>query len=142
MDELLGKRILIVEDNVTNMAVYAVAFKRSGASVVQDPFNTHTLDLLRINLPVDIILLDLMLRHDTTGYDIFEKLKCDPKLASIPVVAVSASDPAVEIPKAKSLGFDGFISKPIDPFMLVAQVRAIMDGEQIWFSHESTPRGF
>lgn len=141
MNELMGKRVLIVEDNVSNMAVYAVAFKRSGAQVFQDPFNTDTIKLIRNRLPLDIVLLDLNLRYNLTGYDIFDKLKADPELADIPVLAVSASEPAVEIPKARARGFVGFIGKPIDPFMLVAQTKACIEGEQVWYTREYIPGG-
>jgi CheY-like chemotaxis protein len=138
---LNNKRIVIVEDNVTNMAVYSVAFKLSGAVTIQDPYNTNTLDRIKLSLPVDAILLDLMLRYNMTGYEIFDKLKADPALADIPVIAISAADPAIEIPKAKAKGFAGFIGKPIDPAKLVEQVAACINGEEIWFTYEGT-KGF
>lgn len=142
MDELKDRRIMIVEDNIVNMAVYSVAFKQSGATVLQDPFNTDTINIIKHHLPLDVILLDLMLRHQRDGYAIFDKLKADPDLAMIPVIAVSASEPAIEIPKAKEKGFVGFIGKPIDPFKLVQQVAACLNGEQVWYSPDEQPRGF
>ena len=139
---LAKKRIVIVEDNHMNMAVYVVAFKQSGAVTIQDPYNTNTVDRIKLNLPIDIILLDLMLRFNMTGYEIFDELQADPDLARIPIVAISAADPAVEIPKAKAKGFAGFISKPIDPTRLVEQVAACINGEEIWYTYEGTMRGF
>jgi len=142
VEELKDKRVVIVEDDVMNMAVYAVAFKQSGATVIQDPFNTDTINMIKKHLPFDIILLDLMLRHSLDGYEIFDKLKADPELSKIPVVAISASDPAIEMPKAKEKGFSGFIGKPIDPFMLIGQVATCIKGEQIWYAREEKLRGF
>jgi CheY-like chemotaxis protein len=142
MQELLHKRIMIIEDNVVNMAVYAVAFRDSGAIVIQDPFTTSALSTIKKNLPLDIILLDLMLRYGLSGYEIFDQITKDPTLSKIPVVAISAADPAIEIPKAKQKGFDGFISKPIDPFKLVKQVAACIKGEHVWYSQEEQLRGF
>jgi CheY-like chemotaxis protein len=142
VNELKDRRIMIVEDNIVNMAVYSVAFKQSGATVIQDPFNTDTINMIKHYLPLDIILLDLMLRHHHDGYDVFDRLKTDPALSNIPVVAVSASDPAIEIPKAKKKGFAGFIGKPIDPFKLVEQIATCIKGEQVWYSPEEEMRGF
>lgn len=139
---LSNRRIVIVEDNVTNMAVYAVAFRMSGAITIQDPFNTNTLDRIKLNLPVDVILLDLMLRYNMTGYEIYDELQADPDLAGIPVIAISAADPSVEIPKAKAKGFAGFISKPIDPAKLVEQVAVCINGGEVWYTYEGTMRGF
>lgn len=129
------KRIFIVEDDVSNMAVYAVALSNHGAAVIQDPWNASTIELIKRTLPVDIILLDLMLRRGVSGYDIFDALKADPELSKIPVVAVSASDPEIEIPRAQSKGFDGFIGKPISLLKFPEQVAACLNGEHLWLAY-------
>jgi two-component system cell cycle response regulator DivK len=129
------KRIFIVEDDVSNMAVYSVALSSHGASVIQDPWNSSTIELIKRTMPVDVILLDLMLRRGVSGYDIFDEIKADPELAKIPVVAVSASDPEIEIPRAKSKGFAGFIGKPISLLNFPVQVAACIKGEELWLTY-------
>lgn len=129
-----GKRIYVVEDDAMNLAINAVTLKRSGAFVIQDFWNTGAVERLRDYLPIDVVLLDLMLRHDMNGYKIFDELKADPVLAGIPVVAVSAADPDIEIPKAKVKGFAGFIGKPIKPILFPQQIADILDGKQIWYA--------
>jgi CheY-like chemotaxis protein len=135
MKVLESKRIFIVEDDISNMAIYAVALSNNGAAIVQDPWNAQTIALLKRTLPIDIILLDLMLRRGISGYDIFDSIKADPTLANIPVVAVSASDPEIEIPKAQAKGFAGFIGKPISLLNFPLQVAACIKGEQLWLSY-------
>jgi CheY-like chemotaxis protein len=132
VNALNGKRIFIVEDDVTNMAVAAFSLKREGAAVIQDFWNAETVALLRRHLPVDIILLDLMLRRGDSGYDIFDVIKSNPELTGIPVVAVSASDPGIEIPRAQRKGLAGFIGKPISLAEFPAQVAACITGRHIW----------
>lgn len=134
MNELLGKHIFIVEDDPTNMAVNAVTLKRSGARITQDIWNIGTVAQLLKRLPVDVILLDLMLRHNMNGYDIFHEIKMHPYLQDIPVVAVSAADPTIEIPKAKSLGFAGFIGKPIMPRLFGSQILQCINGDPVWYT--------
>lgn len=136
MNELQGKRILIVEDNMTNMVVYAAVLKQTGATVIEDYWNTDTINNLLRHLPIDIILMDLMLRFDLSGYDIYDKLQRYPELADIPVVAVSAADPGIEIPKAKEKGFRGFIGKPIRPYLFSRQIAACMNGEEVWYAQQ------
>ena len=136
MDELSGKRIFVIEDDPTNMAVFAATLKRSGALVMQDPWNGRTVKLLKQFLPVDIILIDLMLRFGVSGYEIFDKIKHEPELAAVPVVVVSASDPEVEIPRAMEKGFAGFIAKPIDSSQFPLQIACCMKGDQVWYSGE------
>lgn len=137
MNRLYGKRILIVEDDITNMAVYAATLKRSGAVIIQDFWNDDTINMVKTRMPIDVILLDLMLHHQVSGYEIFDSLQSDPELAQIPVVAVSAADPAVEIPKTKARGFAGFISKPINAARFPHQITSCLNGEAVWYSQEA-----
>lgn len=134
MHELKGKRVFIVEDDATNMAVFAVTLRSSGATIIQDYWNTQVLDKLRQNMPIDVIILDLMLRHNLNGYQVYEELQAQPDLASIPVVIVSAADPTIEIPKAQAMGFAGFIGKPIQPFSFPQQIASCMNGVPVWYS--------
>jgi len=133
MQDLQGKRIFIVEDDIVNMAVFAATLRQTQAIIIQDAWNANTINLLIQSLPVDIILLDLMLRFKVSGYDIFDKIKANPQLCKIPIVAVSASDPEIEIPKAKDKGFAGFIGKPIDVSQFSTQISAGIEGKQIWY---------
>lgn len=132
MGVLRGKRIFVVEDDVTNMAIIVMLLKQEGALVIQDPWSTATLDLLKNHLPIDMILLDLMLRWSRSGYDVFESIKTDPELMNIPIVAVSASDPAIEIPKTKVHGFAGFISKPIRLNTFASMVMQCLTDQPVW----------
>lgn len=135
---LNGKRLLIVEDNVTNMAVYNAILRDSGAAIMQDFWNVDTLKLLAKTLPIDAILLDLMLRHGVSGYDIFDQIKARPDLAHIPIIAVSAAEPGIEIPKAKAKGFAGFIGKPIEPHLFPQQVADCIGGKSVWYSQTTS----
>lgn len=137
MESLAGKRIFIVEDDPMNIAVNSAALVRTGATVIQDPWNTNTIQRLIKSLPIDIILLDLMLKFGVTGYAIFDEIKTTPQLAPIPVIAVSAADPVIEIPKTQAKGFSGFIGKPIKPRVFPQQILACIEGEQIWFSQDN-----
>jgi len=129
---LEGKRVFVVEDDISNMAVFAVTLKNGGALVYQDHWNSGTITLLKQFMPVDVVLLDLMLRHGVSGYDIYDHLRAIPELADVPVVVVSASDPETEIPRAKAKGMAGFIGKPISLQDFPLQVAACMRGEPVW----------
>lgn len=131
-DILKGKRLVVVEDDIENMAVFAFLLKRNGALVIQDYWNDNTLNIIVANLPIDGILLDLMLRRGVTGYDIFSRIRNHPRLQNIPVIAVSASDPVFEIPKARELGLRGFIGKPISLDRFCSQVLHCLEGDPVW----------
>jgi two-component system cell cycle response regulator DivK len=134
MEQLKGKRIFIVEDNVLNLAVVATLLRRYDALLTQEAWNIDTVGILLKSLPVDLILLDLMLRSGVSGYDIFDAIHADPRLKDIPVIAVSSLDPETEIPKAQAKGFSGFISKPISSVKFPEQLLACINGEKVWIA--------
>jgi CheY-like chemotaxis protein len=134
MSDLKGKRIAIIEDDVTNLAVFATILRRQGASVIQDAWNTGTTEFLLKNLPVDLILLDIMLRAGNKGYDAFDGWQQHPELKDIPVIAVSSLDAESEIPKAQAKGFAGFISKPINAIKFPEQIATCLNGGQVWIT--------
>lgn len=134
MIDLKGKRVAIIEDNVTNLAVFATALRRQEVNVIQDAWNTGTVDFLLNNLPLDLILLDILLRRGVNGYEVYEQWQNVPELKDIPVVAVSSLDAELEIPKAQSLGFAGFIGKPINLIDFPQQIARCIAGEKVWTS--------
>ena len=133
---LLGKRVFIVEDDVVNIHVISRPLSLYGAMVF---FNYNSIGIpahIEQHLPIDVILLDIMLKRGISGYDMFKELQQNPKTAQIPVVAVSSLDPENEIPKAKSMGFAGFISKPISMNRFAHDVAEIIDGKKMWISSQ------
>lgn len=130
---LTGRRIFYVDDNTNNRVITQTILEHEDASV-----KCHTwgggdmLDRMQQFGPIDAILLDLHLPKNLTGYDVFDTIRAVPELAHVPIVAVSALDPAVEIPKARAKGFAGFISKPIHLVHFPQQIASIIAGEHVW----------
>jgi len=85
---------------------------------------------------VDLIILDLMLHNGISGYDIFDQIRAVPTYDAVPIVAVSAAEPAIALPKTQRQGFSGFISKPIDDTLFPKQVAQLLAGEQVWYAGE------
>lgn len=132
VESLKDKRIAIIEDNITNMAVFFTALRKQGAIVIQDNWNTDPIGVLTKHVPIDLILLDIMLRYGASGYDVFNEIKAIPELEHVPVVAISSLDPATEIPKLQAQGFSGFISKPISVMRFPQQLASVLAGEKVW----------
>lgn len=132
MMPLSNKRILIIEDNSQNRVIYQMMLLKAHARVTFDRWGRDTPGLMQRLAPYDLIILDLMLPMNQTGYDTFEEIRAVDEFASIPIVAVSAADPSTAIPKARSMGFNGFIAKPINDEIFIEQLARIIAGEKIW----------
>jgi len=124
--------ILVVEDNVSNfvliarllafMGVQKCEWKTTGWGVV---------DFANTMPRVDLILMDLRLPHED-GYDALRQIRSDNKLQDTRVVVVTAHGSTSEMQKAREAGFDGFLSKPLDADRFPEQIRAILNGKEIW----------
>lgn len=131
-----GKRILIVEDNSLNRVVYQITLGVQGAVLEFDRWGREAVTRLKAGRDFDLIILDLMLYGGISGFDIFQEIRTMPQFNAIPIVAISASEPAIAMPRARELGFSGFISKPIDEAYFVGQISKLMAGEEVW--HDGT----
>ena len=130
-----GKNIFLLEDDPVNYSVILTILRQQGATTTLDHWGDRSLRrllLLHSLEDIDLIILDLMLPGDTSGYDVYDAIKEKPQLSHIPVIVVSAADPDVEIPKVKAKGMQGFIGKPIDRRDFPAKLAQIIEGEQIW----------
>ena len=130
---LRGKTIFMLEDDVLNSAIIRTILRENGARAPYEFWGDSTLKkMTEYPFPLDMILLDLMLPGETQGHDVFTAIKQHDQLKSIPVVAVSAADPDVEIPHTKAMGFSGFICKPVNRFEFPKQLLSIFEGRAIW----------
>jgi CheY-like chemotaxis protein len=133
MDYLLqDRRVFLIEDNVSNRVIMQMLLEQAGAQIGFERWGTQTIQRLKAFAPVDIICLDLMFPRGFSGFDIFDEIRSQVDFDRVPIVAVSASEPAVAIPKAREKGFHGFISKPVDFDGFPRQIEQILNGERIW----------
>lgn len=136
MPTLRGKHFFIVEDNALNRVVYQMTLVPQGVLIDFERWGKDSLVALKLCPVVDLIILDLMLHNNVSGFDIFAQIRAIPQYDPVPIVAVSAAEPSIAIPRAKELGFSGYISKPIDEALFPDQISRILAGEQIW--HDGT----
>jgi two-component system cell cycle response regulator DivK len=114
------RTVLVVEDVELNRDLlgqlledhYALAFAADGAE-----------GLARAaELRPDLILMDLSLPM-LDGWEATRRLKADPTLAHIPVIAVTAHAMAGEKERARAAGADDFLTKPLDEELLLETLR-------------------
>jgi two-component system, cell cycle response regulator DivK len=132
---LHGKRVFYIEDDMMNRLIVQTILEAQGAIISFDSWGYVEVSVPQLNaFRPDVILLDLMFPNRASGYDIYDSLRRLPSLSKIPVIAISASDPAIEIPRARAKGFAGFISKPISLHRLPEQIITVLQGGNIWHS--------
>ena len=117
-------RILIIEDNPANVELMAFLLSAYGNVPVTAPDGARGIALARAGRP-DLVACDVNL-PGMNGYAVLAALKAEPELAGVPVLAVTALAMAGDRDKVLAAGFDGYISKPIEPDSFVAELEAFL----------------
>lgn len=107
-----GERILIVDDNATNLKLVAYLMKANGYDVATALDAESAIDSLRVTRP-DVILMDIQL-PGIDGLELTRRLKADPGTRDIVIIAVTAYAMKGDQDKALAAGCDEYITKPID----------------------------
>jgi CheY-like chemotaxis protein len=105
-------RVLLVEDNEDNMQLVRFLLERDGYIVLCAHNGREGLRLAYQELP-NLILMDLSL-PEMDGWTAAQALKSDPKTKPIPLFALTAHTLPGDRQRALDIGFDGYLSKPID----------------------------
>ena len=116
--------ILVVDDVEKNVRLLADLLTFRGYRVDSAASGEQALARIAAE-PPDLVLLDVMM-PGLSGYDVCRSLRADARHALLPVVLVTALDPAAERVKGLEAGADDFISKPINQAELMARVRSLL----------------
>lgn len=116
-----GRKLLYIEDNRANIRLLEQYFAEF------DAMQFHVADesvlglYMARSLQPDLILLDINM-PGMDGYEVLAILRSDPSTADIPVVAVSANATNVDIQRALEVGFNDYLTKPVDVEQLTMTV--------------------
>jgi len=120
--------ILLVEDLLDARELYAAYLTYAGFSVVTAINGHEALSLARLLRP-DLVLMDIRL-PGMDGLEATADLKSDPRLAHIPVVAITA-DPSHDIgDRARRAGCTSIIFKPVLPDEVAKTISAVLAATQ------------
>jgi len=120
------KMVLYIEDNAANMRLLTqILKKKTDHELLTALTPSLGLDLAMAHQP-DLILLDINL-PDMDGYEVLKRLKADDRTSSIPVIAVSANAMSTDIEKASQVGFESYITKPVNIPELLSAMKAVLE---------------
>ena len=124
MNDDNGKTVLVVEDNDLNMKLFHDLLEAHGYNILQTKDGMEALRMAREHRP-DLILMDIQL-PDLDGYEAARRIKANPALRSIPIIAVTSYALSGDDEKAFEAGCDAYASKPFSPRELLAKIREFL----------------
>jgi two-component system cell cycle response regulator DivK len=120
-----GEVILIVEDNEKNRILARDMLESRGYETLETTTGEEGIRLAREHQPA-LVLLDIHL-PGIDGIETFRRLRADPATAAIPVIAVTASAMPDDRAHIEEVGFDRYLSKPINIKLFLEAVKEVID---------------
>lgn len=119
------KRVICIEDEPEMIDLVRLILSRKGFDVIGAEGGIEGLKLVRSEKP-DLVLLDLMM-PDLDGWEVYQEIKSDPELRTIPVIVVTAKAQPID----KVLGLhiakvEDYITKPFSPQELLQSVQKLL----------------
>jgi two-component system, OmpR family, response regulator VicR len=124
------KKILCIEDEPEMIDLIRLILSRRGFEISGANGGKEGLEMIRREHP-DLVLLDLMMPQ-IDGWEVYQQMKSDPVLKTIPVIVVTAKAQSID----KVLGLqiakvDDYITKPFSPQDLLASVDKVLGSKPV-----------
>jgi len=120
----MNKRILVVEYQPDNLQIIRDMLAPTDYEITEAENGEQALLAIAKQRP-DLILMDIQLPI-IDGYTATRKIKADPALKSIPIIAVTSYALSGEEKKAREAGCDDYVPKPFSPRQLLAKIRQFL----------------
>ena len=129
--DLQEVHVLIIEDEPLNARLIVALMGLAGIKHSHISRSGLEVNDVVSSMPrLDLVLLDLQL-PGTDGFELIGELRQQDVFANVPIVAVTARVMLDLVARAKALGFDGYIGKPLHFDRFPEQVRRILAGEPV-----------
>jgi two-component system cell cycle response regulator DivK len=119
------KRVLVVEDTEDNRQIIRDLLTSAGYEMIEAVNGEQGVAMAAEHRP-DLILMDIQLPV-LDGYEATRRIKANPALRHIPVIAVTSYALSGDEEKTREAGCDAYVAKPFSPRLLLAKLRGFLD---------------
>ena len=118
------KTALVIEDNEDNMKLITFILEKNGYGTIMAENGKKGIALALKERP-DFILLDIQL-PDMNGLEVLKELRRSEINGEIPIIAITSYAMSGDRERLLEAGCNGYIEKPIDPVVIINQIREII----------------
>src|SRR5262245_35210078 len=121
-EDLVGRSVLVVDDDVRNIFALSSVLERRGMKVLTASTGSEATSLLERTPGVSIVLMDIMM-PEMDGYQTMHKIRENPELRRLPIVALTAKAMKGDREKCFEAGASDYLAKPVNTEQLLAALR-------------------
>jgi CheY-like chemotaxis protein/signal transduction histidine kinase/HAMP domain-containing protein len=121
-DALLGKKVLVVDDDVRNIFALSSVLERRGMTVLTAGTGREAIATLDSTPDVAIVLMDIMM-PEMDGYETMQVIRHNPAFQRLPIIALTAKAMKGDREKCLEAGASDYLAKPVNTEQLLSALR-------------------
>src|SRR5277367_2849523 len=121
-DALVGKKVLVVDDDVRNIFALSSVLERRGMTVLTAGTGREAIDTLSSTSDVAIVLMDIMM-PEMDGYETMQVIRQNPAFRRLPIIALTAKAMKGDREKCLEAGASEYLAKPVNTEQLLSGLR-------------------
>ncbi len=121
-EDLVGKTVLLVDDDARNIFALSSVLERRGMRVVTATTGREAITLLNMTSEVAIVLMDIMMPQ-MDGYETIEAIRENPAFHRLPIIALTAKAMKGDREKCLEAGASDYLAKPVNTEQLLSSLR-------------------
>lgn len=119
----VAKSVVVVEDNDLNRKLFCDLLRAHG--YLPEPVGDAREAVARIrDVDPALVVMDIQLPY-VTGYELIRQVRADPRLRTIPIMAVTAYSGADDEERIRAAGATAYVSKPISVLRFIEEVKTL-----------------
>jgi HAMP domain-containing protein/CheY-like chemotaxis protein/signal transduction histidine kinase len=121
-DALVGKKVLVVDDDVRNIFALSSVLERRGMTVLTAGTGREAIETLSATPDLAIVLMDIMM-PEMDGYETMQVIRQNPAFRRLPIIALTAKAMKGDREKCLEAGASEYLAKPVNTEQLLSALR-------------------
>jgi CheY-like chemotaxis protein len=121
-DDLVGKTVLLVDDDARNIFALSSVLERRGMHVLTATTGNEAIELVESTPDLAIVLMDIMM-PEMDGYQTMQVIRGNPDFRRLPIIALTAKAMKGDREKCLDAGASDYLAKPVNTEQLLSALR-------------------